>query len=245
MSYLSIKYSETLSFKEKSVSNLYDSLGRRQNKVNEFEDYLISKSSKQLAIDGHCIKSASNDNDLAEKGNKANQFKDDQLNVLMAYDINTSKPVLSRVYSGDTLDKISIKDLIERKNLHSLLFIVDKGFYSKENISLFSSNDNHYIVPLWANHKLYKEITTKGNMDNLFVFERSKKRSTVEYHEEVFEDKKVIYYRDLSQNALECTDYLSKVEDGKYTMEEYLKKKDGFRTIVLESNLDRSAEEIN
>lgn len=244
MSYLSIKYNDTLSFKEKGISNLYDSLGRRQNKVNEFEDYLISKSSKELAIDGHCIKSASNDNNLAEKGNKANQFKDNQLNVLMAYDINTSKPVLSRVYSGGTLDKISIKDLIERKNLHSLLFIVDKGFYSKENISLFSSNDNHYIVPLWANHKLYKKITTKGNMDNLFVFERSKKRSTVEYHEEVFEDKKVIYYRDLSQNALECTDYLSKVEDGKYTMEEYLEKKDSFGTIVLESNLDKSAEEI-
>ena len=242
-SYLSVKY-DSLNFCEKTISSLYDSLGRKQNKVNEFENLTIEKSSKQLAFDGHCIRSSSDDNALAESGNKANVFKDDQINVLMAYDINTSRPVLSRVYCGGTLDKISVKDLIERKNLHSMLFIVDKGFYSKENISLFSGNDNHYIIPLWSNHRQYKQITSTSKMEGLFVFERSKRRSTVEYHEEIINNKTVVFYRDLSQNALESTDYLSKVEEGKYTMESYLEKKDGFGTIVLESNLNKSAEEI-
>ena len=70
------------------------------------------------------------------------------------------------------------------------------------------------------------------------------RRSTVEYHEEIINNKTIVFYRDLSQNALESTDYLSKVEEGKYTMESYLEKKDGFGTIVLESNLNKSAEEI-
>ena len=242
-SYLSVKY-DSLSFGEKTISSLYDSLGRKQNKVNEFENLMIEKSSKELAFDGHCIRSSSDDNELSEPGNKANVFKDDQINLLMAYDINTSRPVLSRVYCGGTLDKISVKDLIERKNLHSILFIVDKGFYSKENIDLFSSNDNHYIIPLYSNHKKYKQITSSNKMEGLFVFERSKRRSTVEYHEETINDRTIIFYRDLSQNALESTDYLSKVEEGKYTMESYLEKKESFGTIVLESNLNESAEEI-
>ncbi len=242
-SYLSAKFT-TLHLNQKAVSNLYDDLGRRQEKVNMFEDLLINESSKQLAFDGHCIKSASNDNELAEPGNKKNTFKDDQINVLMAYDINTSRPVLSRVYCGGTLDKVSIKDLIVRKNLHSLLFIVDKGFYSKDNIELFSSNDNHYIIPVYDSHKSSKKVTSTKSMEGLFVYERSRKRSTVEYHEEKIDGKKVIYYRDLSQNALESTDYLSKVNEGKYTMESYLEKKDRFGTIVLESNLDKDAEEI-
>ena len=242
-SYISVKYN-TLNFGEKTISDLYDSLGRKQSKVNQFEDLLIEQSSKELALDGHCIKSSSYENDLAEPGNKANMFKEDQLNVLMAYDINTSRPVLSRVYCGGTLDKVSVKDLIERKNLKAMLFIVDKGFYSKNNITLFSSNGNHYIIPLWANHKSYKQVSSTKTMEKLFVFERSKKRSTVEYHEEIIDGKKVIYYRDLSQNALESTDYLSKVEEGKYTMKSYLEKKDDFGTIVLESNLDKTAEEI-
>lgn len=242
-SYLSVKY-PSIHLGEKSISDLYDDLGRRQTKVNSFEDLLINESSKELAFDGHCIRSASDDNALTEPGNKANVFKDDQINVLMAYDINTSRPVLSRVYCGGTLDKISVKDLIERKQLHGILFIVDKGFYSKENIDLFSKDDNHYIIPLWDNHKASKKITSTDKMEGLFVFERSKKRSTVEYHEEIINGKKVIFYRDLSQNALESTDYLGKVESGKYSMESYLEKKDRFGTIVLESNLDKSAEEI-
>lgn len=242
-SYLSVKY-DSLSFGEKTISSLYDSLGRKQIKVNEFENLMLEKSSKELAFDGHCIRSSSDDNELSEPGNKANVFKDDQINVLMAYDINTSRPVLSRVYCGGTLDKISVKDLIERKNLHSILFIVDKGFYSKENIDLFSSNDNHYIIPLYSNHKKYKQITSSNKMEGLFVFERSKRRSTVEYHEETINGRTIIFYRDLSQNALESTDYLSKVEEGKYTMESYLEKKESFGTIVLESNLNESAEEI-
>lgn len=242
-SYLSIKF-DSIHFKEKSVSELYDDLGRKQEKVNEFEDLLIEESSKQLAFDGHCIRSASDYNELSEQGNKANVFKDDQLNVLMAYDINSSRPVLSRVYCGGTLDKVSIKDLIIRKNLHSILFIVDKGFYSKENIELFSKDDNHYIIPVYDNHKISKQIVKTEKMEGMFIFERSKKRSTVEYHEEIINGKKVVYYRDLSQNALESTDYLSKVEEGKFTMESYLEKKEKFGTIVLESNLDKTAEEI-
>ena len=242
-SYLSIKF-PNIHFKEKSVSDLYDDLGRKQEKVNKFEDLLINESSKQLAFDGHCIRSGTDDNGLAEKGNKNNLFKDDQINVLMAYDINTSRPVLSRVYCGGTLDKVSIKDLIVRKNLHSILFIVDKGFYSKENIELFSKDDNHYIIPVYDNHKVSKQIVKTEKMEGMFIYESSKKRSVVEYHEEIINGKKVTHYRDLSQNALESSDYLSKVEEGKYTMESYLEKKDRFGTIILESNLDKSSEEI-
>ena len=243
-SYLSVKY-PSIHLKEKGLSSLYDDLGRRQEKVNIFEDLLIERSSKKYAFDGHSIPSSSNDNELTEQGNKAKVFKEDQINVLMAYDIETSRPVLSRVYSGGTLDKISVKDLINRKNLRSILFIVDKGFYSKDNIELFSKDDNHYIIPLSKNHKPYKEIIedTKNNED-IFVYESSKKRSTVEYHEKIINSKKVIFYKDLSMNALESTDYLSKVEEGKYTMDSYLEKKDEFGTIVLETNYDKSAEEI-
>lgn len=132
---------------------------------------------KELAFDGHCICSASDDNALAEQGNKANTFKDDQINVLMAYDIDTSRHVLSRVYFGGTLDRISVKDLIERKRLHSILFIVDKCFYSKENITVFSKDDNHYIITLWDNHKASKEVTGTNEMEGLFVFERSRKEA--------------------------------------------------------------------
>ena len=245
-SYLSVKYS-SLALGEKSVSDWYDCLGRQQTNVEIFEEMLIEQSSKELAFDGHCISNYSECNDLAEAGNKFNTFKSDQINVLMAYDINSNMPLLSRVFSGGTLDKVAIRNLISRKELKTILFIVDKGFYSKENIELFSANGNHYIIPLSDNLSACKQVKKTKEMEGMFVYEKDRKRSTVEYHKEVIDGKSVIYYRDLSRNALESTDYLSKVENGSnssYTMEKYLQIKDEFGAIVLESNLDSSAEVI-
>ena len=245
LSYLSIKY-PSLNLSEYLVSNLLTDLGRHQQKVEQFEDMLIDESSKEYAIDGHAIRSSSNYNSLAEEGNKNHIFKDKQLNLLMAYDINTSRPILSRMYSGATLDNISIKDLFDRKNLHNLLFILDRGFYSKENIKMLSDNGNKYIIPLKSNSLKYKEITNDRSTKNIFVYEKNKKKSVIEYREEIIDGTKIIFFRDQSENAIESADYLSKVGDaeGVYTIDKYNLYKYFFGSIILESNLNKSAEDI-
>ena len=92
-SYLNIEFN-AIKMKYTSLSNLLDNLGRRQEKVHEFENMLIKKSSKEIAIDGHVIPNYSNQNDLAEIGNKFNMIGDSQINLLMTYDINTNMPCL-------------------------------------------------------------------------------------------------------------------------------------------------------
>lgn len=82
------------------LSGLLDSLGRKQTKIRQFEQSLIDECSKEIAIDGHDIKSTSHQNNLAEIGNKYSSMRDMQMNVLMAYDINTLTPLVSRTYPG-------------------------------------------------------------------------------------------------------------------------------------------------
>jgi len=244
LSYLSYKYS-SISLSEHIVSNMLDTLGRRQTKVEQFEDLLIDESSKEFAIDGHAIRSSSHDNALSEEGNKNNIFKDKQINLLMAYDINTNRPVLSRMYDGAALDKLSIKDLFERRNYSNILFIVDKGFYSSKNIQLLSSNGNKYIIPLMANTKNYKKLIEDIKTEGLFIYQRGKKKTAIEYKELKIDSKtRVFLFRDQTQSAIESADYLSKIDNDVYTMELYNKYKDFFGTIILESNLDKTPEEI-
>lgn len=246
LSYLSMKY-PSLSLSEHIVSNMLDNLGRRQTKVEQFEDLLISESTKEFAVDGHAIKSSSHDNALSEEGNKNNIFRDRQINLLMAYDINTNRPVLSRMYDGSALDKISIRDLFERRNYCDTLFIIDKGFYSTKNIDLLSENNNKYIIPLMANTTNYKKIVKNLTTDNLFIYQRGKKKTAIEYKEIIVNDKtKVMFFRDQTESAIESADYLSKVDgiNDIYTIESYNRHKDFFGTIVLESNLDKPTEEI-
>lgn len=245
-SYLSAMFPD-LKLSYHVLSKLLDSLGRRQENVHRFEQNLIDESTSEIAVDGHVIRSCSHDNNLAEKGNKYNLLKDSQVNVLMAYDINTNKPLISRIYEGGALDKVSIKDMMKRHEFKDTLFIIDRGFYSSDNINLFSSNNNHYIIPLAPNLLSYKKVVKDMNLNKIFVYERNRKRSTIEYREVEDGNMKIVIYRDMNQSALDKADYLKHMEEypDKYTQNNYEKVKDFFGVIVLQSNcLDKGAEEI-
>lgn len=55
----------------------------------------------------------------------------------MAYDVNTGIPLISKIYEGASADKVSVKDFLDQVEMQDMLFIVDRGFYSKKT-SVFS-----------------------------------------------------------------------------------------------------------
>lgn len=243
--YLSINHKD-IKMSYYVLSKLLDSLGRKQRRVIDFQQYLIDNSSKKIAIDGHVISCSSHENDLAEYGNKYSMLKEMQINVLVAYDVNNLKPLLSKVYEGSMSDKTSIKDLLTINDFKSVLLIVDKGFYSKENIELFSQNDNQYIIPLGQNLKEYKEAIQDMTLNGIFIYERNKKISTIEYKEIKKQDKTIYVYKDLNQNAIDRSNYVKNMDSNpkKYTKEKYDVVKDFFGVIVIQTNCPRTAQEV-
>ena len=245
LSYLSKRY-PSISLSEHIITNLFDDLGKHTTNVEKFEQLLADRSSKELAVDGHVIKTSSHDNELAENGNKRNKFNDYQMNALMAYDINNSQPIFSRIYPGGTMDNISFKDIFKRIDFNNTLFIIDKGFLDPENLKLCSENGNKYIIPLKANCTAYKKITTNLKFDNIFTYQKGKKHTPIQYKSETVDGVTVTVFKDLSQYALESADYMSKIGDekGVYTLEKYNELEKSFGLIVLQSNLDKTPLEI-
>lgn len=244
-SYLSAVY-PTISMTYHMVSTLLENLGRNHSLVDEFYQHLIDNSSKNLAVDGHSIISYSKCNDLAQYGNKYKKTGEKQVNILMAYDINTSIPVFSRAYPGTTLDKTLVKDLFETVDLKNVLYVVDAGFYSESNIGAFSSNGNKYVIPLSSKQKEYKKImNTPFVPEKTFVTGNKSSKSVIYYTVNESEGKKVIMYKDLTRQTLEQEDYKSKIGHiEKYTEEKYEEIKDTFGIIVLQTNLDYEPNEI-
>lgn len=244
-SYISL-LKPNLSFSYETLIKILDSLGRKQEKVFEYEQKCIDGSSKKIIIDGHVMSSASNNNDLAEYGNKYSSLDESQINVLMVYDLENNIPLTSRVYSGSTLDKVSIKDMLNIHKFANVLFVLDRGFYSEKNINLFSSNGNHYIIPLSQNLKDYKEAVEDLKLHDMFIYEGNKKRTSIEYKEIIKNDKRIIVYRDNEQYLRDNQDYIKNMERDpkKYTKEKYSEVKDFFGIIVLETNLEKEAEKI-
>lgn len=238
--------STQLSFSSEKITKLLDTLGRRQTNVWKYEQKCIEESSGQIIVDGHVMSSASHQNDLAMYGNKYAKLGDTQLNVLMVYDLNNNTPLVSKIYPGNLLDKVSVQDLLQMNQYKDMLFVVDRGFYSSTNIKLFSSNGNHYIIPLSQNLRLYKKATNSMKFHQTFIYENNKKRAPIDFKEIKENGKRIIVYRDNEQYVREKTDYLKnmQIDPKKYTQETYDKVSEFFGVIVLQTNLNNSAEEI-
>ena len=247
MSYLSIKY-PNLKMGYGSVAQLYDDLGRRQGPVLKFQQMLINNSTGEVALDGHAIPSTSEENDLAEKGNKYLELGYGQINLMTAYDINTETPLLSKIYEGGNLDKISVSDFFESAEFKDKLFVMDAGFYSTGNVKMFAQ-DNYYIVPPLPQTKHFQTAMDNQNVDGRFIYRANRKNTVIEYSETKTTDgHRVIKYRDVNLAALSESDFLLRVEEGKYpayTMERFESIQHTFGVIILQTNLkDKTAKEI-
>ena len=246
MSILSLRF-PGLKMGYESLTNLYDTLGRRQTNVLKMEQKLVDRSSKQAAIDGHVIGCESDENDLAEKGYKFRKIGEAQENLLMAYDINTGIPLLSRIYEGASNDKVSVKGFIDQVEMKDMLFIIDRGFYSSDNINLFSSNGNEYIVPLGKSQTGCKKAVHSLEMHDRFLYQKGKKASVVEYKDEIMDGCRILTFRDLNEAAAEQQNYLRHMALGNkaYTQEGFEKQKYFMGVTVLQTSLEeKTPEEI-
>ena len=247
MSALSLRF-PTLKLGYESLGKLLDSLGRRQNNVLKFEQMLLSECSREIAIDGHVIGCKSTENDLAEKGYKFSKLGEEQINLLMAYDVNTYMPLISRIYEGASPDSFSVKDLMKQVELKDMLFIVDRGFYCAENLKLFSTNGNNYIIPLGKCLRTCKKAVSNLELKEGFMYQSGTKASVVNYKDEVIDGVRVITYRDMNQFIAEQKNYLRHMSLGgkSFTKESFEENVRYMGVTVLQTSLGegRSAEEV-
>ena len=249
-SFLSVLYHD-YSFKMgyTALSNLLHDLGMRGNPVRAFEQSLIDNSSKNVAIDGHVIRSCSTGNDLAEPGYKMRELKSSQINLLIAYDIKNKVPLMYRTYRGSSVDKQSVKAFLTSRSFTDTKFVVDRGFYSEPVLDLMSKDGNCYIIPVPANNKHYKRIRkTLAYTSGEFVY-KSGKRDTariVYYEEHIDEKTRIIVYKDEDENNSKRKSYKQMIDLGEnnYTQEKYEKYRDWWGVYFLQTTSDGTASDI-
>lgn len=246
MSWLTLKF-PGLKFGYDALCTLYDNLGRRQTQVLSLEQDLINSSSREVAIDGHVIASQSDNNDLAEKGYKFSSLNEKQINLMMAYDVHTDKPLLSRIYQGGLNDSISIRDFLRQVTMRDMLFIVDKGFYSLQNLALFNENGNYYLVPVPSRMDICKTAELDSKKMERFSYATNRKATVIEYSVKEYDGFCVYAFRDKDEALLQESNYLRYLEHGKQgnTQEGLEKNRDFFGVYILQTNLkNRTPSEI-
>ena len=240
-SFLSLLY-KNYSFKMgyTALTNLLHDLGLRGNPVRMFEQKLIDESSKNVAIDGHVIRSCSTENNLSEPGYKMNLLKAPQVNVLIAYDIKNKIPLMYRTYRGSSVDKKSVEELLASRSFADTKFLVDRGFFSKTVLDLMSRNGNCYIIPVPSSDKNFKRIKeTLQYSSGEFVFKSGTKNSArvVFYEERLDENTRIIVFKDVDENNSKRKSYKQLLDAGEngYSQENYDKYCDWWGVYFLQT----------
>lgn len=244
-------YYDDLSFKMgyTALSSLLKELGMKGNPVRAFEQELIDECSGDVAIDGHVVRSASENNELAEPGYKYNELKESQVNILIAYDAKRKAPLLYRTFRGSCNDKVSAVELLQSRHFSNVKFIVDAGFYSETMIDLMTKDGNSYIIPRPASCKEFKRIKpTLEYSSGEFVYAAGRKDTArIVYHEEyIDEHTRLIVFKDMDENNSKRKNYkhLMDLGENKYTQEGYDKHCDWWGVYILQTTTDEPASEV-
>ncbi len=179
----------TLSISENIVGSFLKSLGRHPAICDKYSQGLIDDSSGLTAIDGHVILSCSKQNDLADYGNKYKKLGNKQLNVLQAYDAIHEVPLTSTAYEGSVLDKTAVKDLLDSFHFPpTTIFLVDKGFYSDENLGLYRKDGKRFIIPVADSAIISKAMLSSILFTDQFAYKKTDENgitydATIRYRE--------------------------------------------------------------
>ena len=234
-----------------ALNTLYRNLGRYGTIPDAFQQDLIDHSSKKVAIDGHVIACSAESSDLSAFGYKAKKLGTAQMNYMTAYDVETKLPLCSQMFNGSDPDKTAVEAMFSRFHFENTLFLVDRGFNTAKDKSLFSSNGNTYIVPMISGRNDYEAVykALKFDKRKSFVYDKDGYSSLIYYETYVIGDDPIHYFAflDTTRQSAERQTYIKKMaaKEKGYTQEGLLESEKDFGLFLLETNdLEKSAREV-
>jgi len=87
------------------------------------------------------------------------------------FSAQTQQPVYYRLINGNITDIKSMALCVEEMNIQNVIYIADKGFYSKDNTAMMKTQNLQYIIPLQRNNKLinYKPLQKANSKSKPFL----------------------------------------------------------------------------
>lgn len=172
-SVLSLKW-PNVHLSENTVSTFYQGLGRNNLNGVRFEQSLLDDGSKSYAIDGHVILCTSEFNELADYGNKYCKIGTTQMNMMMVYDVNKSRPVMCSAFDGAMPDKMEVADILQTYTIRNSELIIDSGFYSEDDLDLYHENGNRFFIPVPGTASIHKALLQERPIvyKDAFTYER-------------------------------------------------------------------------
>ncbi len=131
------------------------------NAWNERQDH---REKIYISYDSTNKKSQAGDIDCVELGHSKNGIIDTVFNYSIAYDRNNRVPLFYEQYPGSITDVAQLQQMISKAQSFGYKragFILDRGYFSKENIRYMDQNGYSFVIMMKGMKKLAKEIVKR------------------------------------------------------------------------------------
>lgn len=225
------------------LTSLMKDIGKNRTAIVEFFKEFVSDGN--IIFDGTDIFCNSKNMAVSKLSKSKKNTFDNVANIMFAFSPELDLPVYYRILPGNIKDMKSFKLCIEEMKMNKAVVIVDKGFYSADNIKMLRSENLSFIIPLRRNNSNinYDRIITNNKKEmKYFIYEKR----IIWYYSINCGDETINVYLDEEMKTEEIKDYLLRINTlpEEYNMEKFLEKQHRFGTISVTHNLDKNPEEV-
>jgi transposase len=225
---------------DKDFSNALKFVGEnRESLILWMKDLLNVESdinNKFILMDSTHVTSFSEQLGINALGYNPNHSYDKQVRLMYLFSAELKKPVYYRLINGNTTDLKSMKLCIKEMKVKDVIYIADKGFYSKENIAMLDNEQLQYLIPVHRNNNLInftpiKDGKIKTENKTYFIYQDR----AIWYYTYENEEIKLITFLDDKLRTTEENDYLLRIQTKpeEYTEIKYFEKLHAFGTLTL------------
>lgn len=165
---------------------------------------------------------------------------DPQIRLMYIFSAQMQQPVYYRLINGNITDVTSMKTCVDELDAKDVVFIADKGFYSKKNVADLKIASIHFIIPLYRNNSLIdytplRQANFKKGIKNYFTYQKR----IVWYYEYEKEGQMLTTYLDERLKVEEEADFLTRTQThpDKYKEVDFFEKVDHLGTLTLINHL--------
>lgn len=227
-------------FTDKNISLALQKVGEsRQLLISWMQSRIIypeASLSNFLLIDSTHIPTVSENLYVNAIGYNPNSSFDKQIRLMYIFSSELKQPVYYRAINGNIADISSMKTCVEELKVNPVVFIADKGFYSKVNAESLENSRLHFIIPLRRDNSLINYSTLrkpnfKEETKNYFVYQNR----IIWFHEYQSDGNAMVTFLDEDLRVREEKDYLirCKTHPDEYSEAKFFKKLKHFGTLTL------------
>ncbi len=161
-----------------------------------------------------------------------------QLNIILLTSVEDNLPSMIRVLPGNIKEVLTLKASLADVDMSKLTLVMDRGFFSEDNIDELIENNVNFIVPARRNSKLY-DIAKRRLTDHFFYRNR-----LIKYSKKIA-GKKVLYlYEDTKMREEEEKTLYNLLDIGKKNKEDFASAIKKAGRILLVSNKNSNEKTI-